>query len=398
MGRATSRSQDEARAGLALDNALLYRHAQEANRLKEDFLATLSHELRTPLNALLGWTQMLKSAGTDEATKRRALESVERNAQAQAILINDLLDVSRVISGKLRLNERAIDLQTVVMAAVDAVRPAARAGDGPRRLAHAALGDVIGDPDRLAGRVEPAVECSQVHAAARAGRTIRRRDRRRGADRRQRHRRGNRRRVSAARLRAFRQADSSTTRSHGGLGLGLAIVRHLVDLHGGTVTAESEGTGKGSRFVVTLPMRRATSLAASVRTADRPAQDAARRPRCSPTTIDSRELVLLILRAAGADVMVVKLGVDGPRRRRQFPAARPHQRCRHAGRRRVRADARASASAGSSRVPVAIAPTAGRPDDIRTSSEAGFALHLSKPADYARLVRAIAERVAIPGV
>ena len=117
------------RAGLALDNAMLYRTAQEADRLKDDFLATLSHELRTPLNALLGWMHIMKMPSADEATRRRALESVERNARAQAVLINDLLDVSRAISGKLRVETVPVDLQAVILAATDAMRPAIRARD-----------------------------------------------------------------------------------------------------------------------------------------------------------------------------------------------------------------------------------------------------------------------------
>ena len=138
------------RAALALDNAILYRNAQEANRLKEDFLATLSHELRTPLNALLGWMHILKMPSVDEPTKKRALESIERNARAQSVLINDLLDVSRVISGKLRIEQVPVDLPSIVLAAIDAVRPAVRAREIDLNVS---LGSVTrqvwGDGDRL---------------------------------------------------------------------------------------------------------------------------------------------------------------------------------------------------------------------------------------------------------
>src|SRR4029079_16289171 len=138
------------RAGLALDNAMLYRTAQEADRLKEDFLATLSHELRTPLNALLGWMHVLKMPTADEATRRRALESIERNARAQAILINDLLDVSRAMRGKLRVESSPVDLSAVILAATASIRPATRARDLDVNLSIGRLaGQVWGDADRL---------------------------------------------------------------------------------------------------------------------------------------------------------------------------------------------------------------------------------------------------------
>jgi signal transduction histidine kinase len=246
------------RAALALDNALLYRDAQDANRLKEDFLATLSHELRTPLNALLGWIHMLKMPNADDATKKRALESIERNARAQAVLINDLLDVSRVVSGKLHLEQKPVDMSAVALAAIDAVRPAARARDLELNVSIGAITrEVWGDPDRLqqiiwnllsnavkftpsGGRIDLALE--ETGGAVQISIT----DTGVGID--------------PAFLphvfERFRQADSSTTRAQAGLGLGLSIVRHLVDLHGGTVTAASRGLGQGATFTVTLPTRR----------------------------------------------------------------------------------------------------------------------------------------------
>jgi signal transduction histidine kinase len=246
-----------ARAGLALDNALLYRDAQEANRLKEDFLATLSHELRTPLNALLGWTQLLKAPALDEATRARALESIERNARAQAVLINDLLDVSRVITGKLRLNLQAVDVPAVARAAADAIQPAVRARDLELTVSLAPqAGEVMGDPDRLqqivwnllsnAVKFTPPGGRVALSVASLAGAVqITVADTGDG--------------IEAALLpyvfERFRQGDSSATRTQGGLGLGLAIVRHLVDLHGGAVEAQSAGPGGGARFIVTLPAK-----------------------------------------------------------------------------------------------------------------------------------------------
>jgi PAS domain S-box-containing protein len=245
------------RAALALDNARLYRLAQEANRVKEEFLATLSHELRTPLNALLGWTHMLKIRSRDDEFRVRALESIERNAQAQAVLIDDLLDASRIATGKLKVDAKPVDLQPVVAAAVDAIRPLARAKQQDLRISmSAASAGVIGDADRLRqvisnllsnavkftpsrGRIELALEQrgSEYHITVSDT----------GAG------------IEAEFLphvfERFRQADTTTTRSEGGLGLGLTIVQHLVELHGGRVTIESEGPGKGARVDVALPMR-----------------------------------------------------------------------------------------------------------------------------------------------
>jgi signal transduction histidine kinase/ActR/RegA family two-component response regulator len=381
------------RAALALDNALLYRNAQEANRIKEDFLATLSHELRTPLNALLGWTQMLKAPSLDEATRRRALESVERNAQAQAVLINDLLDVSRVMSGKLRLDPKPVDLQGIVLAAVDAVRPAVLTRELDLGVSLAPIsGEVLGDPDRLQqvvwnllanavkftpprGRVDVSVE--QVGGAVQLVVSDS------GAG------------IDPAFLphifERFRQADSSTTRSHGGLGLGLAIVRHLVDLHGGTVVGESEGPGRGSRFVVTLPLRQVGSMDSAGRAA--PGADVLLRGvrvLAVDDDADSRELVLLTLRAAGAEVMVVSAAGSALDVFEDFD---PHvlvadialpgmDGCELV--RAIRARRLAACPA------IALSAYAD-PAHVREAIDAGFALHLSKPADYARLVQAIAE-------
>jgi signal transduction histidine kinase len=244
-------------AALALDNARLYRDAQEANRLKEDFLATLSHELRTPLNALLGWTHLLKMRRADEALRVRAIESIERNAQAQAHLINDLLDVSRIISGKIVLDPQHVDLVAVVNAAVEAVRPGVRMRDIDLSVSAEPIdGVILGDAARLQqvvlnllsnamkftpgrGRIHVSVEQAggavQVSVA----------DTGEGIDP-----------AFLPRIfERFSQADNTSTRAHGGLGLGLAIVRTIVELHGGAVWAESEGRGKGSRFIVMLPTR-----------------------------------------------------------------------------------------------------------------------------------------------
>jgi PAS domain S-box-containing protein len=229
---------------------------EQANRIKDEFLATLSHELRTPLTAILGWTRLLRARQFDEGGRERAVEIIERNAEAQAKLIEDLLDVSRIITGKLRLEVQPLALTSVVETVVSALRPAAEA----KQLQlepdlDPTAGPVTGDPDRLqqiitnllsnaikftpdGGRVEVRLERVDSHARL----TVR---------------------DTGAGIRAedlpyiferFRQADSTSTRSHSGLGLGLAIVRHLVELHGGAVHAESQGEGQGAAFTVELPL------------------------------------------------------------------------------------------------------------------------------------------------
>ncbi|MBW4679948.1 MAG: PAS domain S-box protein [Microcoleus vaginatus WJT46-NPBG5] len=250
------------RAAFAIHNARLYREAQEANRLKDEFLATLSHELRTPLNSILGWTQLLQSRKLTEEKVRTALQTIERNARSQAQLIEDLLDVSRIITGKLRLNVRPIELVPVIEAAIDSVRPAA---DAKAIRIHSVLdpnaGLVSGDSDRLqqivwnllsnaikftprGGRVTITLERINSHVEIKVSDT--------GQG------------INAEFLPfvfdRFRQADGSTTRASSGLGLGLAIVRHLAELHGGSVHAYSPGEGLGSTFMVKLPLRAVCSI------------------------------------------------------------------------------------------------------------------------------------------
>lgn len=231
--------------------------AETANRIKDEFLATLSHELRTPLNAMLGWTQLLRSRKFDEATTARALETIDRNSRSLAQLIEDVLDVSRIIRGKLRLNMRQVELVPVVEAAIDTVRPAA---DAKHICIESefdpAVGVVIGDANRLqqivwnllsnAVKFTPKEGIVQVKIQRIKSRVqIQVSDTGAG--------------IAPEFLpyvfERFCQADSSTTRSHGGLGLGLAIVRHLAEMHGGTVFATSPGLEKGATFIVNLPMK-----------------------------------------------------------------------------------------------------------------------------------------------
>ncbi len=229
----------------------------EANRLKDEFLATLSHELRTPLHAIIGWSDLLLKRDPDRETSRRALESISRNAWAQAQLVADVLDVSRIVAGKLRLNVRAVDIAPILQDALDVVRPAAEAKSIVLEVSVATKPLVVsGDPDRLqqvlwnllsnavkftpvGGRVEVRVERVASQLAVTVEDT--------GI--------GIEPEFLPRVFERFRQADSSTSRAQSGLGLGLAIVRHLVELHGGTVRAKSEGRGRGATFTVLLPVR-----------------------------------------------------------------------------------------------------------------------------------------------
>jgi len=229
---------------------------EEANRMKDEFLATLSHELRTPLNSILGWSDMLLRPGLPLDTQRRALESINRNAKAQAALISDILDVSRIISGKLRLDHRPVDVAETVRAACESIQPAADAKGVQLATSIEGRPVLLGDPERLqqvlwnllSNSVKFSRPGGRVDVQARwAGSRLSITVSDEGAG------------IAPEALphifEPFRQADSSTTRAQTGLGLGLAIVRHLVELHGGTVSAESAGADLGATFTVTLPAR-----------------------------------------------------------------------------------------------------------------------------------------------
>jgi signal transduction histidine kinase len=228
--------------------------AEAANRAKDQFLATVSHELRTPLNAILGWARILKSGKMDGAKVERAIATIERNAIAQAQIIEDLLDVSRIVSGKLRLELSTIEIADVVEQAIESARPAAAAKRIRIDAAVECGCSVAGDPARLqqivwnlltnAVKFTPAEGVIEVELATRGEECIIRvSDTGRGIAT----------EVLPHIFDRFRQGDSTTTRSQGGLGLGLAIVRQLVEAHGGRVEAKSAGLGKGATFEVTLP-------------------------------------------------------------------------------------------------------------------------------------------------
>ena len=244
----------EERKRVERDRVVALERERDANRLKDEFLATLSHELRTPMNAVLGWARVLRSTAADEPTRERGLESIERNARAQARLIEDLLEISRIVTGKLRLQVREVDLAAIVDTAVDIVRPAALA----KRLRLDADIDVrpamtLGDPDRLqqviwnllsnAVKFTPPDGQVNVRLARKNGLVLTVQDSGSGIEP----------KFLPHVFDAFRQADGSATREHGGLGLGLAIARQLVEAHGGTIEARSAGKDRGAVFEVFLP-------------------------------------------------------------------------------------------------------------------------------------------------
>jgi len=247
---------EEARGQLLLKAERARAQAEAANRIKDEFLATLSHELRTPLTSLLGWASVLRESRHDETILSQGLEAIDRNARVQAQLIDDLLDVSRIVSGKLNLDVRPLDLSSVIRTAIHVVQPAAEAkGLTLDYFAQPGVGAISADSARMQQIVWNLLS-NAVKFTPRGGKIFVRLEQD-----------GSNARVTVKDtglgigseflprvFDRFLQADSSTTRSFGGLGLGLAIVRHLVELHGGAVWAESEGAGKGATFSATFPL------------------------------------------------------------------------------------------------------------------------------------------------
>jgi signal transduction histidine kinase/CheY-like chemotaxis protein len=376
--------------------------AEDANRAKDEFLAVLSHELRTPLNAIFGWARMLQSGQLDAAGRTRALEVIVRQANAQLQLIDDLLDVSRVTSGKMRLEVRPVDLVPVVEQALDAVRPAAAARDVRLQTNLQPVTTIPGDPNRL----QQVVWNLLINAVkfTPAGGTVRVDVRPSGAgvdvvvaDTGM----GITPEVLPFVFDRFRQADSSSTRSHTGLGLGLALVRHLVELHGGQVRAHSDGPGRGAVFTVTLPFAvEAMTAALAVRT---PPTSAVSR-QAGATRLDgirvvvvdddaeALELARTILTDAGADVRPCRSGAEALAALRDWAPdvlvsdIEMPDEDGYALIRRVRA--LDPADGGST---PAVALTAyGRPEDRVRTLSAGFSMHVPKPVDPAELTTIIA--------
>lgn len=318
---AERRLAEEERARLLVREQAARAEAETANRTKDEFLAVLSHELRTPLTAILGWTHLLRGGGLGEAATERALETVQRNAKSQAQLIDDLLDVSRIITGKMSLNARAVELAAIVETAIESLRPLADANAiiVDAEIDHAAS-SITGDPHRLqqviwnlltnAVKFTPTdgrVTVRLIHDAPHHARLM-------ISDTGQ----GIKPDFLPHIFDRFRQADGSSTRHHGGLGLGLAIVRHLVELHGGHIRAESAGEGQGSTFSVRFPLRTMTNTPI-----DRHAADSDVHVGSNTEQIldglqvlvvddepDTRDLVSMVLRQSGADVRASATVVD----------------------------------------------------------------------------------------
>ncbi len=404
---------DEARALLdaaadqcaqALERASLYaieqirrEELERSNRMKDDFLGIVSHELRTPLSAILGWARMLKRGIVSSGPAReRALEAIERNATLQARLVDDLLDVSRIVSGKLELETSNVDLAAIVEQALDSVRPTLLAKGLEVRLSMAHDGaTVLGDPRRLqqvvwnlltnATKFTGAGGCIDL-VVARSGRSVRLSVRDNGI--------GIPAEVLPYVFERFKQADGSATRRHGGLGLGLSIVRHVVEAHGGSVYAMSKGEGEGAEIVVELPALQTESVPSLPATEVEPLGGRlfGARVLLVDDDDDTRDFLAAALGTAGAqmrgastaraafesvtswrpDVIVSDIAMpeeDGYvfiRRVRSLPPE-------HGG-----------------RTPAVALTALARPKDRVSALAAGFQTHLAKPVDPNELVLAVA--------
>jgi PAS domain S-box-containing protein len=414
-----------AQAAVAIDNARLYEAAQKAaeerkqlleneqaaradaeraNAMKDEFLATLSHELRTPLNSILGWSQVLKMGSSSAADVQRGLDAIERNARVQAQLIEDLLDMSRITSGKVRLEIQPVEPIPIIEAAIETVRPAAEAKHiRIEKLFDSAAAPIYGDPSRLQqviwnllsnaikftpkeGKVQVVLERVNSHieiSVADTGIGIKPEFLPYVFDR-------------------FRQADASTTRTFGGLGLGLAIVKHLVELHGGTVRVKSAGEGQGTTFAVHLPLTVVHRNSESgERVHPKTPQSAADFKHSDLAGIkvlvvddeaDARELVKHVLAECDAEVLTAETADDALA---IIERDRPHVLVSDIGMpvvdgyellKRVRA----LGPARGGNLPAVALTAFARSEDRTRALRAGFLVHVSKPVEPAELVATVA--------
>jgi PAS domain S-box-containing protein len=391
------------RAAQAVDNAGLYAEAEEAraqaesaNRTKDVFLAVLSHELRTPMNAVYGWARMLQMGQIDEAATPRAFEAIVRNSHVQLQLIDDLLDMSRIMSGKMRLDIRPVDLPRVLEAALDAVRPAAEAkGLRLQPLIDPNAGPVNGDPDRVqqivwnllmnaikftpkGGRIQVTLQRVNSHLEIVVSDT--------GV--------GINRELLPFIFDRFRQGDSGSTRTQGGLGIGLALVRHLTELHGGTVTGESAGEGQGATFRVRLPLAAVSAEAPGVHPTALATIQPYRGPSLRGVRVlvvdddpDALDLIATILRRAEAEAMPC----SSPREALALLHSwKPHvllsdiEMPGEDGYSLIR-KVRALGEPEASRIPAVALTAYGRPEDRVRSLSAGYSMHVPKPVDPVEL-------------
>jgi signal transduction histidine kinase/integral membrane sensor domain MASE1/CheY-like chemotaxis protein len=376
--------------------------AELANRTKDEFLAIVSHELRTPLNAIVGWSGMLRKGTLDKEREFNAVEIIERNAKAQAQLIDDILDVSRIVSGKLRLDPKPIQLHQIIATAVDSIQPLADSKEIQLTMAlDREAGPVAGDPDRLQQVVWNLLSNAAKFTAAggqisicltSAGSNIEIVVKDTGQ--------GIAAEVLPYVFDRFRQADSSKSRRHGGLGLGLAIVRHLVELHGGTVSAHSDGDGKGSEFKIILPCIRPNVTEFQRSETIKVALDPSH--RLSGLRIltvdndpDSRYMIETGLRSQGADVAAVATVSEALailNRKDWQPAlllsdlGMPEQD----GYDLIRTVRSRTAEEGGRLPAIALTGYAGKEESERALT-AGYQVHLSKPIDWSDLLRTIVD-------
>ena len=373
---------------------------RRANALKDEFLATLSHELRTPMNAIVGWSHMLQRPGLSPENMARGIDAIARNAAAQMQLISDVLDVSRIIAGKMRIEVRPVDLQGVLEAALESIRPAAQARQLDLEFQAQGGVPVLADPDRLqqvfwnllsnaVKFTKPGGSVSVVLSASESTATVVVRDTGIG--------------IPASFLphvfERFRQFDSSASRHHTGLGLGLALVRHLVELHGGQITASSAGENQGAEFTVTLPVIPTASPAdddGRTRSTDAAAGAGVQRRLAGRILIvdddpDSLGILEAFLRHHGASVEVAR-SADAARESIQvaapdliisdigMPGADGYQLIRWL---------RTRTGEGGRPIPAIALTGYGGDDDRRRALEAGFHVHLAKPVALDELLRAI---------
>jgi len=378
-----------------------------------ELLSTLSHELRTPLTAIVGWAYLLRMGGLDEATASRALDTIERNAKAQAQKISDILDVSKIATGKLRLNLRSMDLPVAIVAAVDAAMPAANAkGIRLQTVLDPSAGPVWGDPDRLqqvvwnllsnavkftpnGGAVHVRLARRDSHAAITVEDT--------GT--------GIRPDFLPHVFERFRQGDETSTRAHGGMGLGLAVVRYLVEMHGGNVAVTSRGTGQGSAFTVTLPLASAgtregagappQALAeapdAEEVFADAPRLDGVRVLVCVRDAED-REAIAGILKQSGAEVAAVGSPEEALRSMAQKPAQVLLSEVDAPGGDgyALLREVRTLPAERGGLVPAAAVMAYARSEDRIRALREGFQLYVSKPVHPAELITVVASLAERP--
>ena len=374
------------------------RRAEEANRLKDHFLATVSHELRTPLSSILGWAKLLQEGRCDPAFAAKGLDVIERNARAQQRIIDDMLDISRIIAGKLRVDTEPVDLTALVHEVIESVRPSADAKDISVSL------ETVSGHCRLAGdslrlrQVLGNLLSNAIKFTPRGGRVVVTVDQH--GDRVAVHVKDSGKGIEPTFLphvfESFRQADTSTSRENGGLGLGLAIARHLTEMHGGSVAVESGGLGTGATFSVMLPVRPFSAPVAPIvprdegsqaRPVDRPRRLADLCVLIVEDEADSRELIELLLASEGARV---RSAANAEQALSMLDSVAPDVVLSDIG--MPGRDGYWLAGEVRARRPdiAAIALTAfSGSDDIERAFTAGFDHHVAKPVDPELLVNAL---------